>query len=52
MALFVTWALIGIGFLMIAGASFWSWGIAAQESSEEGQRYLWPVYAWVCVIAR
>lgn len=51
-ASFVAWALIMGGFTMIAIAVFWSWGIAARESPEQGRRYLWPVYAWIYVITR
>lgn len=50
--LFLTWGLIGLGFLMIAIASFWSWGKALEESPEAGRWYLWQPYAIRYVITR
>ncbi len=50
MALFLTWAFIGLGFLILAVATFWRWFQVTEEAIESGSPkkalwYLWQPYA-------
>lgn len=48
----LAWSLIALGFIVIAIASCWSWGKAAEESREASLWYLWQPYAIYYVITR